>query len=225
MGSLLSMHSESAVVSITLSPRSIASMCVIAGISCASGFVAGIGVEHALHPVLAHQDRLGADLQRTQGRRGVRREERVAGASREDHDAALLQVPDRPPPDVRLGHLATRRSPTSPGCAHPASPASPGWSARSAASPACRRSRPSRGPSRGPPPGCRAACCRRRPRSPPRRPSTRTSSIAAAMAAIRSGSCPYGRSPISASPDSLSSTPTEGRGGLTPRPPRTARSA
>jgi hypothetical protein len=55
--------------------------------------------------VLRHQDRLGADLERAQGGRGVRREERVAGPGREDDDAALLQVPDSAAPDVGLGDL------------------------------------------------------------------------------------------------------------------------
>jgi len=48
----------------------------------------------------------GADLDRAQRARGVGREEGVAGTGREDHDAPLLEVPDRASPDVRLGHRA-----------------------------------------------------------------------------------------------------------------------
>ena len=48
---------------------------------------------------------LGADLGRPQRSRGVSGEERVAHAGGEDHDAALLEVPDGPAPDVGLGHL------------------------------------------------------------------------------------------------------------------------
>jgi len=68
--------------------------------------VARIAVEDALDAVLRHQDRLGADLQRTERGGRVRREVRVPGAGREDHDAALLEVTDGAAPDVGLGHLA-----------------------------------------------------------------------------------------------------------------------
>ena len=109
------MHRVSAVVSITRRPRSIASMWLIRGISFASGHDAGVGVEHALHPVLGHQDALRADLERAQRRRRVGREERVAGAAREDHDAPLLEVADGAAPDVRLGHLLHRDGRLHPG--------------------------------------------------------------------------------------------------------------
>src|SRR5216683_7902670 len=50
----------------------------------------------------ALEDRVRADLQGSLRGGGVRREERGAQAGPEDHDAALLQVPDRPARDVRL---------------------------------------------------------------------------------------------------------------------------
>ena len=99
------MQSESAVVSITFRPRSIACRWVSSGISLASGSLARIAVEDALDAVLRHQDRLGADLERPQRRRGVGREERVAGAGGEDHDAALLEVAHGAAADVRLRDL------------------------------------------------------------------------------------------------------------------------
>ena len=100
------MQSDSAVVSMTLSPRSIASRCVSSGRNVASGSVARVAVVDARDAVLRHQDRLGADLERPQRGGRVGREERVAGAGREDDDAALLEVPDRAAADVRLGDLA-----------------------------------------------------------------------------------------------------------------------
>ena len=66
---------------------------------------ARITVVDALDAVLRHQDRLGADLERPQRRGRVGREERVAGAGREDHDATLLEVAHRAPADVGLGDL------------------------------------------------------------------------------------------------------------------------
>ena len=119
IGMAFSMHSESAVVSITRSPRSMASRCVIRRISRASAYSPRIPVEHALDAVLAHQQDVGADLAGAQGRRRVGREVRVAGAAGEDHDAPLLQVAHRAAADVRLGHLldverATARASTSP---------------------------------------------------------------------------------------------------------------
>src|SRR4051812_25942976 len=68
--------------------------------------LAGVGGQHALDPVLRHEDRLGVDLARAQRGGGVGREERVAGAGREDHDAAFLQVAHRAAADVGLGDLA-----------------------------------------------------------------------------------------------------------------------
>ena len=103
------MQSESAVVSITLRPRSIASRCVSSGRRSASGSIARIAVVDAVDGVLRHQDRLGADLERAESRRGVRREERVAGAAREDDDPALLEMAHRTPADVRLGDLLDRQ--------------------------------------------------------------------------------------------------------------------
>ena len=49
--------------------------------------------------------RLGVDLDRPQGGRGVGGEERVAGARREDHDAALLEVAHGAAANVGLGDL------------------------------------------------------------------------------------------------------------------------
>ena len=99
------MQSESAVVSITLRPRSIASRCVSSRQERRVRVDARVAVVDALDAVLRHQDRLGADLERAQRGRRVGREERVAGAGREDHDAALLEVADRAAADVRLGDL------------------------------------------------------------------------------------------------------------------------
>ncbi len=59
IGRWLSMQSESAVVSITFNPRSIACKWVMRGISFASGIVRGSPSKHALDAVLRHQDRLG----------------------------------------------------------------------------------------------------------------------------------------------------------------------
>ena len=108
IGSRLSMHRESAVVSITFSPRSIASRCVSSGMKLRGRVLVRVAVVDALHPVLRHEDRLGADLERTQRRGGVRREERVPGAGGEDDDALLLEVADRAASDVRLGDLGHR---------------------------------------------------------------------------------------------------------------------
>ena len=52
------------------------------------------------------EERLGVDLHRAQGRGGVGREVRVAGAGGEDDDAPLLEVAHRAPADVGLGDLA-----------------------------------------------------------------------------------------------------------------------
>ena len=64
-----------------------------------------IAVVDAPDPALRHQDRLGTDLERAQRGGRVGREERVAGAGREDDDPALLEVPHRAAADVRLGDL------------------------------------------------------------------------------------------------------------------------
>ncbi len=68
-----------------------------------------VAVVDAVHGVLRHQDRLGADLERPQRRGGVGREERVARPSGEDHDPALLQVAHGAPADVRLRNLGHRQ--------------------------------------------------------------------------------------------------------------------
>jgi hypothetical protein len=68
------------------------------------GILLRIRGEDALDAVLGHQDRLGVDLQRAQRGGRVGGEERIAGAGREDHHPALLQVADGPPADVGLGH-------------------------------------------------------------------------------------------------------------------------
>ena len=48
---------------------------------------------------------LGADLDSAQARRRVRREERVAGAGREDRDASFLEVAHGAAPNVVLADL------------------------------------------------------------------------------------------------------------------------
>ena len=70
------------------------------------GDLGGIGVVDPFDAVLGHQDRLGVDLECPQRRGRVGREERVAGAGREDHDPTLLEVTHRAAADVGLGDLA-----------------------------------------------------------------------------------------------------------------------
>ena len=106
-GTRLSMHRDSAVVSITFRPRSIASRWVSSRDQARVRVLARVGVQTPVDAVLAHQDRLRADLERAQGGGGVGGEERVAGAGGEDHHPALLQMADRPAADVRLGDLRT----------------------------------------------------------------------------------------------------------------------
>ena len=185
IGRRLSMQSESAVVSITLRPRSIASRCVISGRNSAFGIASRIAVVDALDPVLRHQDRLGADLERAQRGGRVGGEERVAGAGREDHDPALLEVADRPAADVRLGDLGDRDRRQDARVRAAALERVLQRRARSGASRACRRSRPSPGPSPPRPLPCRGRCSRRRRRSRarpraagPRRSRPRARSIA-----------------------------------------------
>jgi hypothetical protein len=62
----------------------------------------GILVVDAIDAGRLHHD-LGADLHGAQRRGRVGREERVARARREDHQAALLEVADGAAADVRLG--------------------------------------------------------------------------------------------------------------------------
>src|SRR5436190_475946 len=69
---------------------------------------ARVAVENTLDAVLRHQDRLRADLQRPQRSRRVGREERVAGAGREDDHASLLEMAYRTAADVWLRNLLHR---------------------------------------------------------------------------------------------------------------------
>src|SRR4051812_34097858 len=64
-----------------------------------------VGRVDAVDAVLRDEHDLGAHLQRTLSGDGVGREVRKSGARAEDHDAALLHVPDRAARDVRLRHL------------------------------------------------------------------------------------------------------------------------
>ena len=105
IGMWLSIHSDSAVESITFRPRSSASRCVSSGRNSARRFRVRVGRVDALDAVLGHQDDLGVDLVRAQRGGGVGREERVAGAGGEDDDAVLLEVADRAAADVGLGDL------------------------------------------------------------------------------------------------------------------------
>ena len=100
------MQSESAVVSITLQPALDRLQVRELGQEASrSGRLAGRRRSTPVDRVLGHQDRLGADLERPQRGGRVGGEVRVAGAGREDDDRALLEVPDRPAADVRLGDL------------------------------------------------------------------------------------------------------------------------
>ena len=54
------------------------------------------------------QQRVGVDLERTLGRAGIGGEVRHAQPGGEDHDATLLEVPDRAQRHERLGHLRHR---------------------------------------------------------------------------------------------------------------------
>ena len=169
------MQSESAVVSITFRPRSIACKWVSSGISFASGFVARIAVEDALDPVLRHQDRLGADLERAQRGGGVGREVRVARAGREDHDRGPSRGGARRGAGCTARRPPAPRSPTGRACRRRSARAPPARRARSAPSRACPCSRRSPGRCPAPPPPCRGRCCRRRSRARSRARPTRTS--------------------------------------------------
>ena len=170
-------------MSITLRPRSIASMWVRSGSSWASGLVRGSSSITPSTPFLPIRIACGADLQRPQRGGRVGGEERVAGTGREDHDPALLEVPDRPPPDVRLGHLGDvdRRH-------HPGVGAQ--LLQRVLDCQRVQHGREHAGVVGGRavhalarPPVCRAGCCRRRRRWPARPPTADTSCTALAMAA------------------------------------------
>ncbi len=165
IGRPLSMQSESAVVSITRRPRSIASRWVSSGRNVAPRVELRIAVVDALHAVLRHQDRLGADLERPQRGGRVGREERVARAGGEDHDAALLEMAHRAPADVRLGDLRDRDRRL-----HPRVGAEALERVLQRERVQERREhagvvRRSHGPSRPPRPPCRGRSCRRRRRS------------------------------------------------------------
>ena len=99
------MQSDRAVESMTRRPRSRASRCVICVMSLASGSRLRVGVVHPVVLLLGHEEAFGPDLQRAQSGGGVGGEERVAGAGREDHHPALLQVADGPAPDIGLADL------------------------------------------------------------------------------------------------------------------------
>ena len=67
----------------------------------------GIGAVDAVD-VGGLQHRLGADFGGPQHRRGVGREERIAGAAGEQHHPVLAEMPQRPPPLVGLADLRHR---------------------------------------------------------------------------------------------------------------------
>ena len=104
IGNLFSMQRVSAVASITQS-RLIASIWLISRNHSASDLTGSADV-NAVH-LGGLQDRFGADLRGPQRGGGVGGEERVAGTAGEDHDAALFEVADGAPADVRLGDLGT----------------------------------------------------------------------------------------------------------------------
>ena len=98
---------------------------ISAGISWASGFSRGSASSTPSTPFLPIRIAWAPISQRAQRGRRIGREERVAGARREDHDAALLEVADRPPPDVRLGDLGHVDRRHAPACTRPAVRARP----------------------------------------------------------------------------------------------------
>ena len=203
------MQSESAVVSMTLRPRSIA--CAVRELRDELGGRVGVrvGAVHAARTVLRHQDRLRPDLERAERRGRVGREVRVAGAGREDHDPPLLEVPDRPAADVRLGDVgdverrlhARRRAGALERVLESQRVHHGGQHSHVVGGRAVHafRRRP-RGRGRGSP-------RRRRRRARSRR---RTSAISRASSSIVAESSPYSRGPISASPESFSSTRRNG---------------
>ncbi len=102
IGSLLSIHSEIAVESMTCSPRlkhvDVGEFVELDRVRVGLG----IGVVDAVDLGRLH-DAFGVDLEGAQCRCGVRGEVRVAGACREDDDALLLEVSNRTTSDVGLG--------------------------------------------------------------------------------------------------------------------------
>ena len=189
--------------------------CVSSGRNSRVRIESRVAVVHALDAVLGHQDRLGADLERAQRGGRVGREERVAGAGREDHDAALLEMPDRAAADVRLGDLGDRRSRT---CTRVCAPrrSSASWSASELST----RREHSRvvGGRAVHPLGRRGHAAVDVPAADDDRDlDARRLDLDDLLGDARRsslGSMPYSRSPISASPESLSRTR---RNGL-PRP-------
>ena len=109
-----------------------------------------------------------AELDGAQGRRGIGREVGVAGAGHEDDDPALLEVPHRSSPNIRLGDLVHGDGAHHPGRRSLPAPARPAARGRSSPWRASPCSRPWHGPCRRPRPPHRGRCCRRRPPRPPR---------------------------------------------------------
>jgi len=70
------------------------------------GLLVGITVVNAVDSVLAHQDRLRADLEGPKRGRRVGREERVARTAGENDHPPLLEMANGPAPDVGLGDFA-----------------------------------------------------------------------------------------------------------------------
>ena len=165
----------------------------------------GVGIVHPVHPGRL-QDHVRADLDRTQGGRRVGGEVRVAGPRHQDDDPAPLEMPDRAPPDVRLADLVHGdRAHHARRAARPA-PGRPAARGRSSPWPASPCSRRWRDPCRAPRPPSRGRCSRRRRRSRPRTRRRAPRTPAPRCVRAISGSTPYCRSPISASPESLSRT-------------------
>src|SRR5690606_39992978 len=69
------------------------------------GVRARVRLVDAVDLVLGHEHHVRLDLEGPQGGGGVRREEGVAGAGREDDYPPLLEVTQGAAPDVRLGDL------------------------------------------------------------------------------------------------------------------------
>src|ERR1700722_2317612 len=64
----------------------------------------GIGVVNAVH-LGGFEDHFGFDLHAAQGGGSIRGEERIPGASGENHHAAFFHVANHSAPDERLGNL------------------------------------------------------------------------------------------------------------------------
>src|SRR5688572_2198816 len=74
------------------------------GIALGARIAVRVGGVDPIHLSSLQHD-LGTHLAAAQRGSGIRGEERIARAGREDHHFALLQVPDRLAADVRLAHL------------------------------------------------------------------------------------------------------------------------